>query len=337
MSYNIAFDTSHNPRGRLDENFIQLTKLLNINNFRCTKLFEPLITQKLLKSYDILVFACPDFSQIILQEILEIKNWIAKEGGNLLLLSHAGGDRGRKTNLSELSEQFGVLFENNQVLDAEHNYGWENLPVTSEIVFDHLITRGIKEICFRAGCSLNIIGEAQAVILSNSSSQPSKTPLISASKLGQGRIVCCGSYEIFRDGIKGGFRFPSHPSLALNIFNWLISDEEVLIKAQAPVVTSEKEVQINNNVVITPMKEGKIEFTEIHRDPEDIEAELGALKEKLKSENKILNYLEGKLKSGELEQVKYQSLKANYDSKITQINKRIKYLQFGLKKLQSNN
>lgn len=51
-----------------------------------------------------------------------------EDGGGLLLLSHAGGDRGRRTNMGELASQFAMLFENDQVLDEFHNFGIDNMP-----------------------------------------------------------------------------------------------------------------------------------------------------------------------------------------------------------------
>ena len=111
------------------------------------------VLEESLKPYDILVFACPDYSKISSQEVMEISNWVKEDGGGLLLLSHAGGDRGRSSNLSELSEQFGIAFENDQVLDETVNIGMENLPLISNFMPPHPITGGIGEICYRAGCS----------------------------------------------------------------------------------------------------------------------------------------------------------------------------------------
>ena len=160
--YYIAFDLSHKPRGKIDENLKELRDHLNDNNFVCYNLLETPITQDKLKPYDILVFPCPDFSKFSNQEIRDMTKWIKEDGGGLLLLSHAGGDRGRRTNLGELSEQFGITFESDQVLDDTNNLGIENLPVISADHFipPHPITNDINEICFRAGCSLTVLGGA---------------------------------------------------------------------------------------------------------------------------------------------------------------------------------
>ncbi len=324
MSYFIAFDTSHNPRGRINDNYTQLNDLLTSNNFICHEFFEPLITQDSLQSYDILVLACPDFSQISLQEILEIKNWIKNDGGSLLLLSHAGGDKGRKSNLSQLSEQFGIIFENDQVLDKKKNNGWENLPIISNFINNHPILNKIENICYRAGCSLTKIGETSSIILSNKTSEPLEVPLVCVSILEKGKIVCCGSYELFRDNIKGGIPFPSHHILAINIFNWLISDYRIKLRSKSSFIAPKKVVE---NDVVNKEQIEQEKISEISRSPEDLIAEFNGLNDKLRSEINILNFVEKKFKSGNLQNGKYQNLKYNIQNRINNIKKRIKEIK----------
>ena len=134
MTYKIAFDVAHKPRGKLDENLTELRDFLNANDFMCYNFLETPITQISLEPFDILVFVCPDFAKISSIEISEINNWVRNDGGGLLLLSHAGGDRGRNSNLSELSQMFGIVFENDQVLDETYNIGMENMPIITALI-----------------------------------------------------------------------------------------------------------------------------------------------------------------------------------------------------------
>jgi len=226
MPHHIAFDLSHKPRGKIDENYTELRDHLNKNGFMCYNFLETPITQDSLKPYDILVFVCPDFSKISSQEITEITNWVKNDGGGLLLLNHAGGDRGRNSNLGELSEQFGLGFENDQVLDEINNLGLENMPVITAANFipPHPITNGINELCYRSGCSLMVIGSAISIVSSNETSVPFSCSLICVSEIENGRVCGIGSYEMFRDKIGGGIQQEEHVNLALNIFNWLVSD-----------------------------------------------------------------------------------------------------------------
>jgi hypothetical protein len=235
MPYYVAFDTAHKPRGRIDENLTELRDFLNSNGFECYNYLEAPITQSSLKPYDILVFVCPDFSKISSLEITEIVNWVREDGGGLLLLSHAGGDKGRNSNLSELSQNFGISFENDQVLDSTYNLGMENMPIITSFIPPHPITNGISSLCFRSGCSLMVLGNAISIASSNETSEPFSSPLICVSEADKGRVCAIGSYEMFRDKVGGGFSSDEHPSLGYNIFNWLISEYRTELRASGAV------------------------------------------------------------------------------------------------------
>ncbi len=244
MPYYIAWDSGHKERGKIDENCSDLRDYLNSNDFECYN-FVDMITQETLRPYDILVLACPDFAKISIQAINEIEKWVKYDGGGLLLLSHAGGDRGRNSNLNQLSELFGIAFENDQVLDDRSNLGLENLPIIYNPVFNppHPITNEIDSLCFRAGCSLTVVGGgAFAIATSNETSDPFSSPIICVAEPENGRVCSIGSYELFRNKIGGGFGYETHPYLAYNLFNWLVSDYRRELRAngttEAPVTQS---------------------------------------------------------------------------------------------------
>ena len=224
MPYKIAFDVAHKPRGKIDENLTEIRDFLNANDFICYNFLETPITNNSLKPFDILVFVCPDFAKITSMEITEINNWVRNDGGGLLLLSHAGGDRGRNSNLSELSQVFGIVFENDQVLDETYNLGMENMPIITSFIPPHPITNSIGSICYRSGCSLSVLGNSISIISSNETSEPFSSALVCVSEPDKGRVCAIGSYELFRDRLGGGFSNDEHPNLAYNIFSWLISD-----------------------------------------------------------------------------------------------------------------
>jgi hypothetical protein len=250
MPYNIAFDIAHKPRGKIDENLTEMRDFLNSNGFMCYNYLETPITQQSLKPFDVLVFVCPDFAKISSMEMTEICSWVEEDGGGLFLLSHAGGDKGRNSNLSELSQRFGILFENDQVLDDTTNLGLENLPIITAFIPPHPITNGISSICYRSGCSLTIMGNAFSIASSNETSEPFSTPLICVSQPNNGRVCAIGSYELFRDNVGGGFNSDEHPTLAYNIITWLVSDYrmELHSKGEVPEVITQPVPQTNNYV-----------------------------------------------------------------------------------------
>jgi hypothetical protein len=257
MPYKIAFDIGHKPRGKLDENLTELRDFLNNNGFICYNFLETPITHNSLKPFDILVFVCPDFSKVSSLEISEISSWVHEEGGGLLLLSHAGGDRGRNSNLSELSQNFGILFENDQVLDNSYNLGMENMPIITSFIPPHPITNGITSLCYRSGCSLSIVGSAFSIASSNETSEPFSTPLVCVAEPEKGRVCAIGSYEMFRDRIGGGFNNEEHPSFAYNLFSWLISDYRMELHSSGAIPNNTPQEVINppqspSSVSITP-------------------------------------------------------------------------------------
>ncbi|MFW9824279.1 MAG: hypothetical protein ACFFE4_15155 [Candidatus Thorarchaeota archaeon] len=244
MPYHIAFDVAHKPRGRIDDNLSEVRDQLNSNGFVCYNFLEVPITEESLMPYDILVFVCPDFSRITANEITQIVKWVKNSGGGLLLLSHAGGDKGRGSNLSEISEQFGIAFENDQVLDETKNLGMENIPLVSTFNIPHPITVNIDTLCYRSGCSLSIMGSgAFSIVDSNETSEPFSCPLVCVTEINNGRVCCIGSYEMFRDKIGGGFQCSDHPSFSLNVFKWLVSDYrmELRSKEEIPIPISQTE------------------------------------------------------------------------------------------------
>lgn len=237
----IAFDESHKPRGKITSNYRNLHRHLeSLGHFQAFSLLEFPVTRTALQSYDVLVLPCPDFSKLSPAEIKEISAWVKEDGGGLLCLSHAGGDKGRNSNLSELAERFGMIFENDQVLDEQNNFGMDNLPEVTDFRA-HPVTEGLESICFRAGCSLTVVGtNAIAVASTGETADPFSTPIIVAAEVENGRIIGCGSYEIFRDRIGGGFNHGQHKHLAENMFNWLITDHRRKLREGQPEPTEDQ-------------------------------------------------------------------------------------------------
>jgi len=259
--YNIAFDVAHKPRGKIDENLTELRDFLNSNDFLCYNFLETPITQNSLKPFDILVFVCPDFARITSMEITEIDNWVRQDGGGLLLLSHAGGDKGRNSNLSELSQSFGIVFENDQVLDETFNLGMENMPIITAFIPPHPITNGISSICYRSGCSLSVLGNSISTVSSNETSEPFSSALVCVSEPDNGRICAIGSYEIFRDSVGGGFSNDEHPNFAYNIFSWLISDYRMELHSSGaiPGIISQEEIVAQSSDYSSSMTQSGLE------------------------------------------------------------------------------
>lgn len=252
QSFTVGFYTIK-TRGKIDSNYKTLAQLLQERGFNPIKFAEFPISREKLASIDILVIPCPDNNKFNKNEIQALKTWVSEDGGGLLMLSHAGGDKGRRTNLTELSEQFGMIFENNQVLDKFNNLGVENLPIIEDFSIPHPINENLHRIVFRAGCSLSTAGiNVSPVISSGPKADPFESPLILACEDGEGRAVAVGSYEMFRDKIAGGITQDDHQQLAQNIFNWLKTTRREQIKqgiapAFSPSAYAQSDISLGTN------------------------------------------------------------------------------------------
>ena len=127
----IYFDQTQNERGRLDSTYSELGKLLRDNDFDVEPYTEFMILAKNLKDTDVIVFACPNSSKIRPQEIDVLKKYV-QNGGGFMLLSLSGGDRGLMNNLSQISEDFGIKFDNTAVKDDRSNAGLPTMPIISD-------------------------------------------------------------------------------------------------------------------------------------------------------------------------------------------------------------
>ncbi len=233
----VAFDETHNPRGKISSNYKQLQKIIESEGYICQEFSSYPITRESLQPIDILIIACPDQSRYDRNEIKAIRDWVTQDGGGLLLLSHAGGDKGRRSNLSELAEEYGITFENDQVLDKEKNVqNLENYLLIDNFILDHPIVKDLNKLCFRASSSLTAMNlMVKAIILSGDKSNPPAVPLLVATDIEEGRVVGCGSYEMFRDKVTGGISFGDNQKLMINILDYLKTDKKYEFKKNNPI------------------------------------------------------------------------------------------------------
>ncbi|MHA1410306.1 MAG: Gldg family protein, partial [Candidatus Odinarchaeia archaeon] len=144
LQIRILFDETHNEGGKLNSTYSHLRKLLERNQMEPVPLTDFPITFDKIKRYDLLVIAGPDMSKFRINEINDIVTYV-KNGGKLLVMSDAGGDRGHMTNLNKLVSYFGVQFNADQVIDPNSNLGIETVPIIKNIR-EHKITEGISSI-----------------------------------------------------------------------------------------------------------------------------------------------------------------------------------------------
>ena len=234
----ICFDQTQNERGRLDSTYSELGQILRDADFDVEPYTEFMILSKNLKDIDVLVFGCPNSSKIRSQEIDALKKFVSN-GGGLLLLSLSGGDRGLMNNMSQLTEDFGIVFDNTAVKDDRNNAGLPTMPLIKDMI-THPITEDIKDLLIPSACSLRISGKAISLATTADTAEPAKTPIIAIAESGKGRVMCVGSYEIFRRG--GGLKHKGNKTFAVNAFKWLSGDFQ-MTKPSSVVKEQEKQEQ----------------------------------------------------------------------------------------------
>ncbi|MHA1135242.1 MAG: hypothetical protein ACTSSE_02020 [Candidatus Thorarchaeota archaeon] len=235
----IYFDQTQNERGRLDSTYSQLGKLLRDIDFDVEPYTEFMILAKNLKNVDVLVFACPNSSKIRPPEIDVLKNYV-KKGGGLLLLSLSGGDRGLMNNLSQVSEEYGISFDNTAVKDDRNNAGLPTMPIITDIVA-HPVTEDVNDILIPSACSLRIEGKAVALAVTSEMADPARVPVVAIAESGKGRVMCVGSYEVFRRG--GGLKHSGNKTFAANAFRWLSGDYQMAKPSSVVKEQKKKEKQ----------------------------------------------------------------------------------------------
>jgi hypothetical protein len=231
----ILFDQTQNERGRLDSTYSDLGQLLKDSDFDVEAYTEFMILAKHLKDASVMVFGCPNSSKVRPAEIDVLKKFV-EGGGGLMLLSLSGGDRGLMNNMSKISSEFGISFENTAVKDDRNNAGLPTMPIVSDIVV-HPSTEDVKDLLVPSACSLKVTGKATSIAVTSDTADPGSASVVAIAEPGKGRVMCVGSYEVFRKG--GGLKHKGNTIFALNAFKWL-SGELQLTKPSSVVERQEK-------------------------------------------------------------------------------------------------
>ncbi|UCH03436.1 MAG: hypothetical protein JSW05_07500 [Candidatus Thorarchaeota archaeon] len=213
----VYFDQTQNERGRLDTTYSELAKLLRDNDFDVEPYTEFMILAKNLENASVIVFGCPNSSKLRPAEIDVLKRFVTN-GGGIMLLSLSGGDRGLMNNMSQVSKGFGITFENTALRDERNNAGLPTMPIITDIV-EHPTTQDVNDLLVPSSCTLNVTTKGFALAISADTGDPPKKPIVACAEAGEGRLICVGSYEVFRRG--GGMKHPGNKQFAVNAFKWL--------------------------------------------------------------------------------------------------------------------
>ena len=242
--FNIGFDYSHNNKLIIeDPGFNDFIEFLFNSDLKLGKI-EAGLTYEKLSAYNIFIIGVPIAESYLNPEEIEDLIKYVNDGGSLLIVADKGGDFENKSNLNDLTQQFGVKI-NSDCLYEDEDKSEPSSRVTITKFTKHFLTREINKIIHSGGCTLTIdksienenIDVNPIAFSSEQSSwhksysgeewieEPiSKQPIIAAIHFNLGKVVVIGNLSIFSSfhdsyGISAADNF----KLISNIISWLLN------------------------------------------------------------------------------------------------------------------
>lgn len=243
----IGLDYSHSNLLTLEEaSFAEFTQFLFTSGYSIAKIESNLSSLNELKKYNAIILSTPKNVNLKPNEINTLKNYV-KNGGNLLITSSSGGDHTNKTNLNELTRNFGFEFVLDEINDSVNYVNLQKRPLISKFV-RHVITEQIKKIVFSSSCSIRLLDfledekniKIDGLLFSGLNSwhkiydgedwveeDSPKVPLLVAVEYYSGRVVGFGNISIFSSLTREyGFTAFENDLLIANILSWLTTGVE---------------------------------------------------------------------------------------------------------------
>ncbi|NVM38642.1 MAG: hypothetical protein HWN81_23850 [Candidatus Lokiarchaeota archaeon] len=260
MTKNIGFDHSHNNKLKIENNaFTDFIQYLFDSDFKLGKI-EAGLTYEKLNKYDLFIIGVPNLGpDLDSDEIDDLVKYV-ENGGSLLVINDGGGDHENKNNLSDLTKNFGIIFNSDRLFDNK-NFSKDNSHPIIKDFRSHFITRDITQIIHSNGCTVvidksieddNIDVNSLAFSSENTSwhryfngeewqdKSEQHLPIIGATHYSSGKVIVIGNLSIFSSLNKSyGIRAADNFKLVTNMISWLLnkasSKEEQALK---PILTT---------------------------------------------------------------------------------------------------
>ena len=242
--FNIGFDSSHQNKLTIeDPGFNDFIEYLFNSDLKLGKI-ETGITYEKLADYNLFIIGVPSADSHITSEEIEYLTDYVKDGGSLLIVNDKGGDIENSNNLNELTKNFGIIFNPDQLFDNENFSKDISRPIIKDFR-KHFITRDITQIIHSNGCTLEIDEsietesiDVSAIAFSSGEAawhkifdgeewfdEPvEKVPIIAIGHYGLGKIVAIGNLSLF-SGFHAlyGIHAADNFKLISNIISWLMN------------------------------------------------------------------------------------------------------------------
>ena len=239
----IGLDYSHNNKLTLEvSSFNEFTHFLFTSGYKLGKIQAGFDSLKKLEGYDAIILSTPNNKRIEPNEIEIIEKYV-KNGGSLLVLSSMGGDYSNKTNLNELTHQFGFEFVSDEVNDSMNYINLQKRPILTNFI-PHVVTEQVKKIVYSSACSIRVLDfiddtDIKIEVIVNSGincwhrrfetddnewieEDYSKMPLMVVIEYFKGKVIGFGNLSMFSSlGREYGFSAFDNDLLIANILQWL--------------------------------------------------------------------------------------------------------------------
>lgn len=133
------------------------------------------------------------------EEIQNVKDFVERGGGLVVLGETEQSKYGN--NFAELTEAFGIGFQNETVQDGEHNLGgvatWVKAALKPNYEYD--LGFQVSEAAFYRAGTLRVSDSAAVVATSSATALPAEAPIVAATTFGKGRVVVLADSDVFGD------------------------------------------------------------------------------------------------------------------------------------------
>ncbi len=243
----IGLDYGHSNILTLEaSSFGEFTQFLFTSGYSIVKIDSGFNSLSDLKRFKAIILSTPKNVSLNPKEIETLVSYV-KNGGNLLITSSSGGDHSNKTNLNDLTRNFGFEFVPDEINDSVSYVNLQKRPLISRFK-PHIITEQIKKIVFSSTCSTRVLDffdedkniKIFRLLLSGLNSwhkiydgsewveeDSPKIPMLVAVEYYSGRVVGFGNVSIFSSLTREyGFTAFDNDLLIANTLNWLTTGIE---------------------------------------------------------------------------------------------------------------
>ena len=233
--------------------YADFTQFLFTSAYKLGKIEAGFHSLEKVKNYNAIIMSIPKNINLTPGEIEVLEEYV-RTGGSLLIVGSRGGEYINRTNINELTRNFGFEFMADEINDSVNYVNLQKRPLLSDFK-PHYITENVQKIVLSNTCSLGTLklGEKEKdikieVLVRGGlncwrkyfdgnewlEEDCPKIPLMLTSEYYTGQVVAFGTLSIFSSlGREYGFSAFDNDLIIANILRWLTLD----VTAEGKVIT----------------------------------------------------------------------------------------------------